>query len=245
MRDTQEKWKPIEETGGKYSVSNMGRVRNNNTGNVLKPVDYGKGYTKVNLRYGGKEHNRQVHRLVAIAFIPNPENKPQVNHKNGVHDDNRVVNLEWVTGEENRRHAYDTGLQRHKDERYSGYLYGVWKKRYSDVHKWCAEWENYLVFYQWCLDNGYVEGKYVALVNMELGYRPDNCYISSVMKRQNRRETYKMYSCFGKDMTMNEICETFGVSEQFFTYRIKHGMTPEEAVTKPKAKNGRPRKAAE
>ena len=109
MRDTQEKWKPIEETGGKYSVSNMGRVRNNNTENILTPSTKD-GYLKINLHMGSKRMTRYVHRLVAIAFIPNPENKPQVNHINGIHGDARAENLEWVTGEENMRHAAENHL---------------------------------------------------------------------------------------------------------------------------------------
>lgn len=82
-----------------YSISNLGNVRNDKTGRILKYYSKPNGYKQVQL--GRKMVPQYVHRLVATAFIPNYENKPQVNHKNGNKSDNRVENLEWVTASEN------------------------------------------------------------------------------------------------------------------------------------------------
>ena len=82
-----------------YSISNLGNVRNDKTGRILKPYIKPSGYKQVQL--GRKTIPQYIHRLVAIAFIPNIENKPQVNHINGNKGDNRVENLEWVTASEN------------------------------------------------------------------------------------------------------------------------------------------------
>ena len=79
-------------------------------GKLLKPKKHKDGYLFVTLTNGNKKRNLYVHRLVAEAFIANPENKPQVNHINGIKSDNSVLNLEWVTGSENATHAVRNGL---------------------------------------------------------------------------------------------------------------------------------------
>lgn len=104
-----EKWRDIPGYEGLYKVSNRGRVRK---GERLKTprVDHG-GYLTVCLFKHSKQKHMKVHRLVALAFIPNPENKKTVNHKDGNKANNCVYNLEWATQSENIIHANKTGLR--------------------------------------------------------------------------------------------------------------------------------------
>lgn len=107
----KEIWKDIEGYNnlykGLYQVSNMGRVRRMK---ILKPHFNSSGYYIVSLVNNKKAKTCRIHRLVARAFIPNPENKPEVNHISGMKTDNTVDNLEWCTGKENSLHAVNIGL---------------------------------------------------------------------------------------------------------------------------------------
>ena len=96
-----EEWRDVVGYEGIYEVSNMGNVRNKKTLRVRKPFISYHNYVRVPLRKNNKSKNFSIHRLVAEAFIPNPENKETVNHINGDKTDNRVENLEWCTYEEN------------------------------------------------------------------------------------------------------------------------------------------------
>lgn len=109
----KEIWKPIEEYERLYEVSNLGNVKSLPRNGTIKKakllrVNVKKsGYVNVVLTKNNKKKTFRLHRLVAKAFIPNPQNKPQVNHKNGIKTDNTASNLEWATSSENVRHKYN------------------------------------------------------------------------------------------------------------------------------------------
>ena len=118
----QEIWKDIIGYEGSYQVSNTGKVKSLDRvikdakkeyikrGNLLKITDNGNGYKIVSLSKKGRKNN-YVHRLVATHFISNPDNKPQVNHKDGIKSNNFKYNLEWCSVKENQVHAHKIGLQ--------------------------------------------------------------------------------------------------------------------------------------
>ena len=117
-------WKDILGYEGIYQISNFGIAKSlqrnslGKFGNVIllkeKILKYNKtkGYLFVTFLKSHKIKNQSIHRLVAMAFIPNPDKKPCVNHINGIKIDNRIENLEWCTHSENTKHAFNIGLHK-------------------------------------------------------------------------------------------------------------------------------------
>ncbi len=101
--DELETWKEIDGLSG-YWVSNFGQIKSKRKIRAFHPDRY--GYLVINI----KEKTYKVHQVVAKAFIPNPENLPEVNHKDGIKSHNWVDNLEWMTKSEQMKHAIATGL---------------------------------------------------------------------------------------------------------------------------------------
>lgn len=143
-------WKDVKGYEGIYQVSDLGRVKSlerkvlhkNRWGlmhktvpeRILKPGYNKAGYESVILCIDGVKQSIRVNRLVAETFLPNPENKEQVNHKNGVRNDNRVDNLEWVTSSENQLHSFrvlgrkPTGLGTTMSDELRAKLKPYWEK---------------------------------------------------------------------------------------------------------------------
>lgn len=117
----EEIWRDIEGYEGKYKVSNTGQVWSKRSNKTLIPVTETRGYLRVTLCKNGKCRAFRIHRLVAVAFINNPENKKQVNHIDECKTNNSTTNLEWCTNKENN--SYGT-----KSER--------WRQTISTSDKW-------------------------------------------------------------------------------------------------------------
>lgn len=120
----EEIWKDVAGSCGRYKVSNLGNVKsmNGHLGEILmRQVGNCHGYMTVNIYTAPKKSRHMyVHRIVAEAFLDNPDGLKEVNHKNGNKADNRAVNLEWVSRESNIFHAVDTGLFDTKKKKQAG-----------------------------------------------------------------------------------------------------------------------------
>jgi hypothetical protein len=116
-----EVWKDVVGYEGLYRISNQGtvcRLYKNGKVNFMTPRILN-GYWRVKLCNCNTQKEYFLHRLIAQAFIPNPDNKPEINHINGIKTDNRIENLEWVTRSENAIHATKTGLLKYSEYRYN------------------------------------------------------------------------------------------------------------------------------
>lgn len=141
-------WKPCPGLEDNYIVSNHGKIKSIDRDivgrkGIVKGVELTqrpnhKGYLTVRVAINRKSEDRSVHRLTALAFIPNPNNLPQVNHKDGNKRNNCVSNLEWVSNSQNQLHAYKHGLQPSR----AGENNSKAKVSYEDVTKFKTEYNS-------------------------------------------------------------------------------------------------------
>ena len=110
MKNSEEVWKDVKGYENLYKISSLGRIKNAQKNTFLKQTNHSCGYLTVELRKNKIAKKRYMHRLVAEAFIPNPDNLTQVNHKNENKKDNNIKNLEWCSPQYNS--TYGTRLER-------------------------------------------------------------------------------------------------------------------------------------
>ncbi len=110
----KEIWKDIESIPG-YKISNQGRIKSH-TGKVLKTFHNSRGYVTIRISNYGNPKSITLHRIVAKAFVPNPNNLPEVNHIDSNRANNNFNNLEWCTHSQNQFHAYKSGFRDHKGD---------------------------------------------------------------------------------------------------------------------------------
>lgn len=132
-------WRPLTETDV-YEVNNLGDVRHAETKKVLAKCKDKNGYIRYCLFYDGKRHFRPAHRLVALAFIPNPDNLPMINHKDETTDNNTVENLEWCNAKYNNNYGH---RPQRLSESLKGRISGMQGKHHSEkTKKLMSEWQS-------------------------------------------------------------------------------------------------------
>jgi len=147
-----ELWKDVEGYEGLYQVSSLGRMkslsrpvkqRNNSiqvkSGKIIKGYENKKGYIQMGITKENEKNTKPMHRWVAEAFITNLENKPQINHIDGVKTNNNINNLEWVTNEENAEHARSLGLMIYRPENLKKATIAAVKANQKKVNRLCLK----------------------------------------------------------------------------------------------------------
>lgn len=229
-------WLPIAGFEGEYEVSSDGQVRSMDRvrkyynsrynkmcsmkirGRIRKPSISYDGYAEVHLQKSdsNKSYYARVHRLVASAFIPNPNNLPQVNHKDGNKLNNKVDNLEWVTAEDNTRHAIEKlhGFWMKKNSptiRIKCLDEGIWFDSMQSAGKWAGGNSNNLIIamnknkpYK-----GHVFLREADLINLSIS---EDDYVKHMMSRYRGIGSSTCYKIIGSDgsvfKSQNEFCES-------------------------------------
>lgn len=167
----KEIWKPIKDYEKFYEVSNLGNIKSlKSSKKIMKKFEDNLGYLCINLQTNQhKKKKHRVHRLVAQAFIPNINNFPQVNHKDGNKQNNCVDNLEWCTAKYNIIHAYKNGLKK-----------PYWKDKFGINNK------NSKQVYKIDINSNKIIKKYNSISDAKRELKIDNSSISKCCKNKQK-----------------------------------------------------------
>lgn len=197
-------WKTINNFED-YEVSDLGEIKSLKTseGKILKPQKLNSGYLFVNLCKNGAIYHKTVHRLVAEAFIENPENKPFIDHINGIRNDNRVCNLRWCTHKENMN--FELCRKRMSDAKKGKVLSEETKRKMSEAHKGESKPHFEKRINQYTLDGEFIKTwKSTMEIERTLGYIHNN--ISNACKGKLKTAYGHKWSYYkGNDLTIIEM----------------------------------------
>lgn len=203
-----------------YAVTEDGKVFSFNSNSFKLLKEDKNGYIRVYVSKDSKKKWFLVHRLVALAYIPNPENKKTVNHKDGNKSNNHVSNLEWSTYEENLNHAIDTGLRELQEFRID--------RKLSDevVHKVCKMLEegfrNVDIAKMLGIDRYFVKNIKSGTQYKDIVSQYNFCSVVTTHRKVSTSKLRKVCELIKYGANDNEICETVKISQEVLA-RIKGG----------------------
>lgn len=127
-------WKDIENCSN-YEISDKGEIRNKTTQHILKNYIMPNGYCQVSLKVDGEKKFKKfyVHRLMAETFLPNLENKREVNHKDGNKENNSLENLEWITSSDNQKHRHSIGITKTSNRKIGMFKDGILIQEFQSI----------------------------------------------------------------------------------------------------------------
>jgi hypothetical protein len=232
-----EKWRQIDGYNGKYFISSVGRI---------KAITFYKGeprmmyikklsqrtkteneYIFTGLSANNTKKSEIIHRLVAKYFIPNPDKKPFVNHKNGVKWDNRVENLEWVTGSENTLHAVRNGLRITAKGEDAG------QSLFTNAQV-LEIFNSQLSIPELCK----IHKVHDTTIRSIKDGRNWSHLTGVKYKKKGRPYQYKLITIDGVSKTYTEWASQWGSNGNLIFYRLKSGWSERDAVTIPPNKTG-------
>lgn len=192
--EVMEVWKAIQNYDN-YEVSSFGRVKNKKTERILKPSCKG-GYLSLGLTQNGKKLSISLHRLVANAFIENPEDKPQVNHIDKNRSNNNIGNLEWTTALENNLHRSNGVIQTTNQN------VKIWRIDIDTGIK-LQLYDSITDASEWCVENGYSTSIHNTKGNLSSASR--GIYISSTGFKWKLHESLSLEDEIWKNVKINNI----------------------------------------
>lgn len=248
-----ELWKDIKGYEGIYQISNFGNVKSlprvdiykngskyPRQEKILKQYETNSGHLCVYLNKNQKNCLKLIHRLVAEAFLDNPNNLLQVRHKDGNKKNNIITNLEWFGQLKNDEQRKIKGKNFYKQPWYNSYRSMMDRCKNSNAHNYplyggrgitvCEEWNNIEKFEEWVKESDYEVGLTLERIDVNGDYEPNNCKWATMKEQSNNKRNTIRITANGITLTVPEWAELLGVSDKKIYKRRRLGWSDEEII---------------